>query len=151
MFFYKKTNKSSCDSSKNIVFLGAFILAFFCFFLVSDVLAAGSGVDSAMSGLKTTAETGYGTSINQVSSSVPELIGKVVGSGLSFIGVLFLLLMIYAGILWMTARGNEQQVAKAQDLIVAAVIGLVIVLSAYAITSYIGNQLTTKETPATVD
>ncbi|MDP3043666.1 MAG: hypothetical protein Q8N21_04675 [bacterium] len=66
-------------------------------------------------------------------------IGKVVGAGLAFIGVIFFLLIIYGGLLWMTARGNEQQVTKAKDLIISAVIGLVIVLSAYAITKYVGG------------
>jgi len=42
--------------------------------------------------------------------------------------------MIYAGYLWMLARGNEQEVEKAKNIIIYAVIGLVVVLSAYAIT-----------------
>jgi hypothetical protein len=42
----------------------------------------------------------------------------------------------------MTAIGKENQVEKAKNIIIQAVIGLVIVLAAYAITSFIGNQLT---------
>jgi hypothetical protein len=42
----------------------------------------------------------------------------------------------------MTAQGNEEQVGKAKNLITAAVIGLIIVVSAYAITAYIGGKLT---------
>ena len=73
---------------------------------------------------------------------IPTIIGTVVGAGLAFVGVLFFILMIYGGLLWMTAQGNEQQVTKAKDLIIAAVVGLVIVLSAYAITAYIGGEIT---------
>ena len=43
--------------------------------------------------------------------------------------------------MWMTAAGNEAQVAKARTLIVAAIIGLLIVLSAYAITSYLADNI----------
>ncbi len=72
------------------------------------------------------------------------MIGKVVGAVLSFLGIAFFILIIYAGFRWMFARGNDQEVAKAKDIIVSAVIGLVIVLSAYAITFYIGGLLSGK-------
>ncbi len=75
-------------------------------------------------------------------TSVPLAIGKIVGLALSFIGLAFFLLMIYGGFLWMFARGNDQEVQKAKDLIQAAIIGLIIVLAAYAITAFIGNALT---------
>jgi len=49
--------------------------------------------------------------------------------------------MIYAGITWMTAQGNEQQVAKSKTLMINAVIGIIIVFAAYALTSFIGQEL----------
>jgi len=58
---------------------------------------------------------------------------------LAFLGVAFFVLMIYGGYMWMFSMGNEQTTTKAKDVIIAAVIGLVIVLAAYAITSYMGN------------
>lgn len=67
--------------------------------------------------------------------------GQIVGLVLSFVGVIFLVLMIYAGILWMTAAGNEQQVAKAKSLMINATIGIIVVFAAYAITSFIGVQV----------
>lgn len=68
-------------------------------------------------------------------------IGQVIGVVLSFVGVLFLILMIYAGILWMTSQGNEQQVAKAKGMLMNGIIGLIIVFAAYAITSFIGTEI----------
>ena len=67
-------------------------------------------------------------------STLPQKIGKVLNIATTFLGVIFLGLMIYAGYLWMLARGNEQEVERAKNIIIAAVIGLVVVLSAYAIT-----------------
>lgn len=67
--------------------------------------------------------------------------GQLVGTLLAFVGVLFLILMIYAGLMWMTASGNEQTVDKAKSLIINAIIGLVIVLAAYGITTFVGNNI----------
>lgn len=115
-------------------FLIVIILFFLAFFALAQniVLAA----DSDKYGLEATA----GAAELPTDTTDPSaMIGKVVGAGLAFIGILFFLLIIYGGFLWMMARGNETQVAKAKDLIISAVIGLVIVLSAYAITKYVGG------------
>lgn len=69
-------------------------------------------------------------------------LGDMIGLVLSFIGVLFLILTIYGGISWMTAGGNEQKVEKAKTIIINAIIGLLIVIFAYTITSFIGDQFT---------
>lgn len=66
--------------------------------------------------------------------------GVYIGLVLSFVGVLFLGLMIYAGILWMTAAGNDQQITQAKNLLVNATIGIIIVFAAYAITVFLGNR-----------
>lgn len=66
--------------------------------------------------------------------SLPEAIGKIIGAILAFVGVLFLVLMIFGGYAWMTARGNEEQTTKAKSIIRNALIGIVVVLAAYAIT-----------------
>lgn len=70
------------------------------------------------------------------------IVGDIVGIILSFVGVIFFILIIYGGLLWMTARGNEQQIEKAKNLMGSAIIGLIIVLAAYAITAFIGSTLT---------
>lgn len=67
--------------------------------------------------------------------------GSIISLVLSFVGIIFFILIIYAGMMWMLAQGNTEKVSKAKDLIINAVIGLVIVFSAYAITSFIGNQI----------
>jgi hypothetical protein len=71
-----------------------------------------------------------------------EIVGRIIGAVLSLLGVIFFLLVIYGGLRWMIAQGNEGEVEKAKEILIAATIGLIIVLSAYAITSFIGNQLT---------
>lgn len=70
--------------------------------------------------------------------------GQIIGVVLSFVGILFLILTIYAGLLWMTAQGNDQKVEKAKSLLTNAFIGLIIVFAAYAITAFIGDFVTNK-------
>ena len=66
----------------------------------------------------------------------------VIKTILALVGTIFLILTIYAGIMWMTAAGNDEQVGKAVGMIKSAVIGLVIVMSAYAITYFVTTRLT---------
>lgn len=67
-------------------------------------------------------------------------IAGIIKEVLTVLGSIFLLLTVYAGYQLMSARGDEAKVEKAQKTIQAAVIGLTIVLAAYAITSFIGKS-----------
>jgi hypothetical protein len=84
---------------------------------------------------------GAGYSTTGLFSTIPGIAGAIIGAILSLLGVIFLGLMIYGGYTWMMARGNEQKVDKAKQIIISATIGLVIVVSAYAITAFIGSKL----------
>lgn len=84
---------------------------------------------------------GYNVASGENAVTPEKIVGWVVQAVLGFLGIIFIVLMIYAGYLWMTARGNEQQAEKAKNLISAAVIGLVIVVSAYAISIFVMNKL----------
>jgi len=99
------------------------------------VLAVDPPIEKS-SGLDTTALKGYGT---LPAGDISITIGTIVGAALSFLGVVFFILIIYGGYMWMFSMGNEQTSTKAKDIIIAAVIGLVIVLMAYAITEYLGT------------
>src|SRR3989339_79287 len=68
-------------------------------------------------------------------------ISTVIVGVLSLAGTIFLVLTVYAGILWMTAQGNEDQVTKAKDIVTQAIIGLAITLAAYAITAFVTGKL----------
>ncbi len=80
------------------------------------------------------AGAGYNTDVN---STVESVAGLVIKMALSFIGVIFLLLAIYGGYIWMTARGNEQEVEKAHNIIISAIIGLIVVIAAYAMSWFV--------------
>ncbi len=89
-------------------------------------------------GLKTTAQTA-GLSIS--STNPIKIVGNIINYLLGFLGVIFLGLIIYAGFLWMTASGNSEQVQKAKELIGNAVVGLIIILAAFAISTFVFSNL----------
>lgn len=78
----------------------------------------------------------------QGKTDIPVLIGRVISIALSLVGTLFLILMIYAGFLWMLARGDSKTVDKAKDILRSAVIGLIIVAGAYAFTTFVLTAVT---------
>ncbi len=70
-----------------------------------------------------------------------DIIGRIIGIALSLLGIVFLLLIIYSGYVWMTAGGDGKQVEKAKQILINATVGIVITLSAYALSSFILNAL----------
>ena len=73
--------------------------------------------------------------------TIGSMAETVIKMALGLLAVIFLILMVYAGYLWMMARGNEDDVKKAKDIIIAAIIGLIIIVAAYSITYFVFNSL----------
>jgi len=102
-----------------------------------------AGLQDATNQLQNVGKAAYGTA---PTTSLPELVGKYIRIFLGLLGVIFAILMVYGGYTWMTSYGNEQKVTKAKDLIIDAVIGLVIILAAYAITGFVVGELVKRTT-----
>lgn len=75
------------------------------------------------------------------SSNVGSVMAVAVRAFLGLLGIIFLILIIYGGYNWMLARGEEEKVNKAKDTIQRALIGLIIIISAYAITYFVFKNL----------
>ena len=60
--------------------------------------------------------------------AILEGIGRYINNLLVFLGIVFFLLIIYGGFLWMTSAGNENKVDKAKKILIASIIGLAIIL-----------------------
>ncbi len=68
-------------------------------------------------------------------------IGGLINVFLSVLGIIFVVLVVYAGYLWMTAGGETTKVDKAKKLLGQAVIGLVLIVGAYAISAFVIDKL----------
>lgn len=69
------------------------------------------------------------------------IIVRLINFALSFLGLVAVILILWGGFKWMTAGGNDEQVGEAKKIIIAAVIGLAIIMSAYAITQFFVTAL----------
>jgi hypothetical protein len=94
--------------------------------------AFGKATDSPLQTVAGSQGAGYLASVG-----IETLAGQVITALTSLLGVIFVLLTIYGGFLYMNARGNEEQTKKAKAIITQALIGLVIILAAYAISYFI--------------
>lgn len=120
---------------KKISTIFIILLSFFSLFSFSlPVLAAGSLSDEVGKQLGAAAgEKGAGFSAPEDPRAIVSRVIRII---LGLLGTVFFVLTLYAGYLWMTAAGNEDQVGKAKTLLTQAVIGLAILLGAYSITIF---------------
>jgi hypothetical protein len=94
-------------------------------------------------GLQNVGKEVYGSQADAEKAGKFEvLIGNLIKSAIGILGIVFLILIVYAGYVWMTARGDEKVVTKAKDTLQRAIIGLIIVVAAYAITTFLFSRIT---------
>ncbi len=80
------------------------------------------------------------------SASVGSIVATVISAFLALLGIIFVVLILIAGYNWMTALGDEEKVTKAKNTLQRAIIGLIIIVAAYAITYFVFNKLPWGET-----
>lgn len=111
------------------------------FNLVQTVNAEDTTANNSM---KTQLEAAGTPSWGDVPAGTTSLAGIVaiaIKAFLGLLGIIFLILIIYAGFNWMTAQGEEEKVTKAKETLQRAVIGLIIIIAAYSITYFVFNAL----------
>lgn len=116
-----------------IIIINLFLLLFYGSFVYAGPFSTQPSLKQDDAFLKT---SGY-----EVNISVAEIISKVIKSFLGLLGIIFVILIILGGYNWMTAAGEEEKVNKAKDTLKRAIIGLIIVVSAYAITYFVFTNL----------
>ena len=106
--------------------------------------------------LNSAKQTEYNDNLNNMAlekahynnTSLLDIVGQIIRLALSVLGAIFLVLMFMAGNDWMQANGNEEKVKKSKKTIMNLLIGLVLVLVAYALSfgmlSLLSGNLLTK-------
>ena len=80
-----------------------------------------------------------GTGVSK--GDIATTVGTVIQGVLAAVGIVFFALMFYGGFLWLTARGDENQIATAKKTITSAIIGIIILVASYAITNFVTSRL----------
>jgi len=121
---------------KNYKFLlsGFILLSISLFLLSTPALAATGGIG----------ESGDKVELNNPLGDIDspsEFIGTIIKAVLGIIGSLALLMFIYGGLTWMLAAGNTDKVTKGKNILIWAVIGLVVIFTAYAVVNFVFDSL----------
>lgn len=72
-------------------------------------------------------------------TTLADAIGSYVNAAVGFLGMVSVVLIVYAGGLWLTAAGNDTKVETAKKVLRSTIIGVIIVGLAYAITTFVIN------------
>ncbi len=105
-------------------------------FLFVPVLALGQNLDLGEQDL-----VEFGDSVGYGDATLPQVVGNIVTIVLSLLGLVAVVLIIIAGFQWMTSAGNEEKVKNAKKLMGSALIGLIIIVLAYAIATFVVDRL----------
>ena len=82
-------------------------------------------------------------------SDVRVTVARIIRVAMGLLGIVAVVIVLIGGFTWMTAGGNEEKVGEAKKWIFAGIVGLAIILSAYAIASFVITNLVsaTTQTP----
>ena len=75
---------------------------------------------------------------------ITDLVGRVIQAFLGIIGIVALIMFVYGGTLWLVAAGKADRVTRGKDIFIWSIIGLVVIFSSYAITTFVIDQIVTK-------
>jgi hypothetical protein len=127
----------------NIVFL-TLVLVIPGFVFATSTTSVIKDSASPLDRLENTATTYGPYTAKADETTLATTLGVLINTVLSILGVIFIFIIILAGYQWMTAQGNEQSVTKAKDSMTRAIIGLIIVISSYAIWTFIKTTFIAK-------
>lgn len=80
--------------------------------------------------------------INLGSRDPREIVGELISTGLGFVGIIAVVIVLWAGFKWMTSGGKEEKVTDAKKTLVSLIIGLAIMLTAYSLINFVIKALT---------
>jgi|GEM_PF-1983778 len=119
------------------VFGSHFFKSFINNFLATIILGAIFFVPTLVSAQGVDFGLGYGSAIGLGTQDIRETVARIIKIALGILGIIVTLIIIYGGYVWMTAGGSEQKVSLAKKILINGVIGLVIIILAYALTVWI--------------
>lgn len=127
-----KHNKMDFKIKKeNIIIISILLLVFSFGLIFTNSISAAGTFDAVNQGFANTGNAaGYPTTDGAPKNEFTYAWMIYINGLVLLMGLLFMILVIYAGWLWMSARGREEQVERAKNLIIQAVIGLGIIIGA---------------------
>lgn len=117
-----------------LLFLGLFI--FIIPFSVKAQLDPSLKMQIEVQPMLVSKKVGIGEDLSDTEAVLVEKIGGYIGIAIGLIGTVALAFVIYGGFLWITAKGNAEQLTQARKMITNSVIAVIIVGFSYLITAF---------------
>ncbi len=124
-----------------VVLFGVFMIPFFLLPLSANAAATGPITADQLfgDGYVNPADVQDATGLGD--RDPREIIASVIRVVLGFLGIIAVLIILYAGFLWMTAAGNDDKISTAKSMMSAGVIGLIIILAAFGVANFVMTAL----------
>ena len=134
-------------------FLPSVVVSLICLFIASPFVFGGGDLSEQFLEIRQVKAYSFGLDLKEAGikagfresarrpMSLPAVIGLIIKSAIALIGLVFLILIIIAGLRWMWSGGDEETIKAAKKTIRNSALGAVIALGAYAITSYVMQAL----------
>ena len=117
------------------------IIIFFTFSLLFCQFVFASSIGDLLEQIGDSAGCSDAGDVNE--DSIIIAIAKIINILLGFLAVIFVILIIYGGFLWMTAGGKEEQVGTAKKILIRSLIGVIIILGSYVVSWFVMSKLST--------
>lgn len=118
----------------------------FAAFAASLALSASLAVPAFAASSLTADDLGVGAISGEISlgsGDVRQTAARIINVSLGFLGIIAVVIVLVGGFKYMISGGNEEKTNEAKQLIISGIIGLAIILSAWAITSFVISRLVT--------
>jgi len=111
----------------------AIIVATLALVILPQLALASANVDTGL-GI-------VGQNIGLGTTDIRVTVARIINVAMGLLGVVAVLIILLGGFKWMTAGGNDEKVKEARKLIISGIIGLVIILCAYAIANFVVGSI----------
>lgn len=72
-----------------------------------------------------------------VTTTPQQIIGIAIRGLTMFMGSIMFVLVVYAGVMWMTAQGNSERIEKAKNIMIWAALGVAVMLLSYIVVNFV--------------
>jgi len=116
-----------------------FFVVLSCFYIYNFTCLASYQADGAVTGatgLITTQDILENTS---ASDNLHYSVKNIIDYFLSFLGIICVVMIVYAGLLLITDLGGEENVGKAKNILIWATVGIILILLSYSLAAWVFN------------
>ena len=119
---------------KKITTLIIFMLVMTAAFTVSTNIVAAANADFGFN---------YAANLELGNADPRDAAVDIIKVIMTFLGLIAVIVILIGGFKWLTSGGSEDKVGEAKQMIIAGVIGLIIIMAAWAITAFVVSQMET--------